>query len=309
MKGEFLSILLIGAILLFGSPKLEATVVTFTPNEALPVNVPDNNATPTARTFTVTGVPANSIVNSVSLSLNMNHTWIGDLRGTLTSPDNEVHTLFYDIGDTNSPANAGDSSNLLGNYVMSDAGATTLWTAAEGGTSLFNIPPGTYRTTNINVNTPTNMNGTFGYPGAPFNEFLEKALMSKSPGENTEQVTNGIWTLRISDNAAGDTGSINVGTALNIDFSVTTAANALLSGRLVTSGGSGVMNASVRITNAATNEVRTTRCSSMGYFRFDELPTGNTYIIEVESKRFQFSPRILQLDDSVTDLVMQAGDQ
>lgn len=307
MKGKLLSVFLAAAVFFIGCPNLKATVVSFSPNEALPVNVTDNNPTGVTRTFTVTGVPANALINSVTLTLNATHTWVGDLRATLASPDNEVHILFYDIGDTNSPVGTGDSSNLAGSYLFSDAGATTLWTAADGGPSSFDIPPGTYRTTGVNSNTATGMNSTYGYPGLPFSEILTGGKIAAR--ENIPAATNGTWTLTISDNETGDTGTINAGTTLNVDYSVPTAANAALQGQLVTADGRGVMNASVRLINTATNEVFQTRSSSFGVFRFENLPTGTSYVIEMNSKRYRFPSRVLPLDDDVTDLIIQADAQ
>lgn len=309
MKRRFLSGLLISAVFLFGCPNLEATVLTFDMNGATPASIPDNNATGIARTFTVTGIPANATINSVAINLNINHTWVGDLRATLTSPDSETHTLFYDIGDTNTPTGTGDSSNLAGNYLMSDAGATTLWTAAEGGASTFNIPSGTYRTTSLNINTATSMTMTFGYPELPLSEILTGGKEEKFLSDRAPEATNGTWTLTISDNATGDIGTINAGTTVNVDFSPPTAANAFVEGRLVTTDGRGVMNSTVLITNTSTNEIFQTRSSSFGFFRFNSLPTGTIYVIQVISKRYQFPARVLQLDDNVTDLIIQADGQ
>ncbi len=268
----------------------------------IPVNPPDNNATGVSRTFTVSGIPTlNTQVDSVGLILAMNHTWIGDLRGTLTSPDGEVHTLFYDIGDANSPTGTGDSSNLLGSYLLVDSAATTLWTGALGGTSTFNIPPGNYRTTTINVNTATSMNTAYGYPGAPFAEREGKGLTPE-----TAELTNGTWTLTISDNAAGDTGPINVGTALQVTYSAITAANASISGRLVSFEGHPIGNAEISITDANSGEVRVARSSPFGRFRVDDLAVGNTYIISVRDKRYLFADQLMMLEEDVVDLILTA---
>jgi hypothetical protein len=55
--------------------------------------------------------------------------------------------------------------------------------------------------------------------------------------------------------------------------------------------------------------VKRTISSSMGYYSFDEIQTGQTYIIEVASKRFQFTPRALTVDGDITnwDLIADAG--
>jgi hypothetical protein len=85
-----------------------------------------------------------------------------------------------------------------------------------------------------------------------------------------------------------------------------TAAGSSLRGRLVTSTGRGVSNSQVVLTNAATGEVRYARSSSFGYFRFEDLPTGDLYILDVPSKRFLFNQTSFTLNGDLTDLVLTA---
>lgn len=306
MDKRFISSLLVFCLIALCGPGTNATVVSFPVSGTLPASIPDN-AAGISRTFTVTGVPANAQLVRVTLTMNMTHTWVGDLRATLTSPDNETHTLFYDIGDTGSPAGNGDSSNLSGAYTFTDTAATTLWTASLAGNTTYNIPAANYRTTNINANTATSMDTTFGYPGLPLSELLFRKIPEKSVADESAELTNGTWTLQISDNAGGDTGAINTGTQLNVEFNVVTAAGASVQGRLLTADGRGVTNATVVITNPANGAAVSTRSTSFGYFNFEDLPVGQSYVIQVVSKRFQFPTQVLQLDDNVTDLVIEAS--
>jgi hypothetical protein len=249
----------------------------------------------------------------------MTHTWIGDFRVTLTSPDAEAHTMFYDIGDTNSPAGAGDSSNLSGAYVMRDDATNTLWTGALGGTSSFNIPPGNYRSTNINANVATGINATFGYPGLPlyeqffgknaFGRFLDKARAGKSGDESAgslsnraPEVANGTWTLTLSDNQAGDIGTLNAGTQLEVV--VVTAGPATISGRIRTTGGSPIGQAQVELSGGSLSAPLMVRSNQFGIYQFREVPSGSTYVVSVSSKRYAFAnpPRPLLLEESVSDV-------
>ena len=259
MTKQIVSVCLMAVIIFGGAAQLSATTLSFNPNQAMPVAIPDNNATGITRTYTVTGVPAGGTVNFVTMTLTFSpsHTWVGDLRATLTSPDGEVHTLFYDIGDTNSPNGTGDSSNLTGPYTLADTGATTLWTGALGGTSAFVIPSGTYRTTNINVNTATSINTTFGYPGLPFVDSLFGVKKEKPLRPESAELTNGTWTLVMSDNASGETGTLSVA-RLDIDYLEPTAANASIRGKLLTPDGAGLNNAEVRIFSLSTGDIVST---------------------------------------------------
>jgi hypothetical protein len=42
--------------------------------------------------------------------------------------------------------------------------------------------------------------------------------------------------------------------------------------------------------------------SSLGYYQFDEVETGESYVIGVSSKRFRFSSKLVQVVDSLTDV-------
>jgi len=80
-----------------------------------------------------------------------------------------------------------------------------------------------------------------------------------------------------------------------------TAANASISGRVLTAEGSGVRNAIVQLTDQQGN-VRSVRTSSFGYYRFDDVPSGETYLLSVVSKRFQFAnpTRLISVVDDLT---------
>lgn len=48
----------------------------------------------------------------------------------------------------------------------------------------------------------------------------------------------------------------------------------------------------------------TARTSTFGYYRFDEVRVGETYVMSVVSKRFTFNPatRILNVNDELADV-------
>lgn len=80
------------------------------------------------------------------------------------------------------------------------------------------------------------------------------------------------------------------------------AAGVSLSGRVLTPGATaGLRGATVRLTPTHGTS-RTTLSTSFGYYRFDDLTVGETYVISVASKRFSFSPRVLSVVDEVTEL-------
>ena len=77
-----------------------------------------------------------------------------------------------------------------------------------------------------------------------------------------------------------------------------TAAGVSVSGRVTSIEGRGLRNASVTITDphGASRSVIT---SARGYFQFDDVESGQTYVIAVRSRRFQFEPRLINVTDNL----------
>ncbi len=88
--------------------------------------------------------------------------------------------------------------------------------------------------------------------------------------------------------------------AYEIQFSPT-AASVSISGRILTPDGRGLSSARVILTDGSGNS-RTAITSSFGYYRFGEVSAGQTYIISVVSKRFQFTTQVITVNEDVTEL-------
>lgn len=88
-----------------------------------------------------------------------------------------------------------------------------------------------------------------------------------------------------------------------LDVPVVTAAEVNVSGRVVTSDGRGIVKVRVSMTDMG-GAVRTALTGPFGYYRFENVLTGRTYIITVSSKRFTFSAptRIMTISDELTDV-------
>jgi hypothetical protein len=85
-----------------------------------------------------------------------------------------------------------------------------------------------------------------------------------------------------------------------------TAANVSVAGRVFTPDGRGLMNAVVNITDA-NGTTRTTRTGSFGFFRFDNVQAGQTYVLTVNSKSYSFAPQVIMVQDDVTELHFTAN--
>jgi len=80
-----------------------------------------------------------------------------------------------------------------------------------------------------------------------------------------------------------------------------TAAAVTISGRVLTPVGRGLRNAYVVLTDASGN-TQMAQTSAFGYFRFSDVPAGETYIVSVVSKRFSFTPQVVSVTEEITGL-------
>lgn len=145
--------------------------------------IPDNNATGFASTI---NIAVNEVITNLSVSINFGtlgggvrgHTYVGDLRATLTGPGGSI-VLFDRPGV---PASTfGDSSNLSGIYRWSDTGGN-FSTAAQAVNNNSVVANGNYRAQAAN------------------DSFLSFATTFAGSS------TAGTWTLRLTDLASSDTG-------------------------------------------------------------------------------------------------------
>lgn len=80
----------------------------------------------------------------------------------------------------------------------------------------------------------------------------------------------------------------------------TTAADVEISGRVLTSDGSGLRNAKVWMTDSEGTK-RTVITSSLGYYSFTDVEAGSFYILGVTSKRYRFATRAVSASDSISN--------
>jgi hypothetical protein len=88
-----------------------------------------------------------------------------------------------------------------------------------------------------------------------------------------------------------------------------TAATISISGRVLTLNGLGLTNAQVTLQGGRLTSPRISLTGGFGYFSFDGIEAGQTYVITVTSKRFGFaqSSQTVSAVDDVTDIDFQAG--
>lgn len=88
-----------------------------------------------------------------------------------------------------------------------------------------------------------------------------------------------------------------------------TAGGALVSGRVVTADGRGITNAVITLSGGALFTPRTVQTSGFGYFTFEDVEVGQSYLVTIRSKRFTFpqNSQFIVLMDNVTDIVFEAA--
>jgi len=79
----------------------------------------------------------------------------------------------------------------------------------------------------------------------------------------------------------------------------TPSANVTVSGRVLTSDGRGLRNATVSITDS-NGVIRFVTTSSFGFFSFDNVVAGQSYTFRIFSRFFRFQPRTVQVNDNLT---------
>ena len=141
---------------------------------------------------------------------------------------------------------------------------------------------------------------------------------------NFSRLTNSGGTLVSNIIAAPDTYTVNVGKSgfttgttsaavtdggtatVTMCLSGPTAADASVSGRVISSTRRGIANALLTFTDSQ-GEVYTTTTNQTGRFYIEGLPSGETYIVNISAKRFRFAPQVLTLNSDLTGVNFTAA--
>lgn len=94
-------------------------------------------------------------------------------------------------------------------------------------------------------------------------------------------------------------GNVDIGA---FEYAPLTAANGSISGVVKDGNGRGIPRVRITLTDMRGNR-RAALTGSFGYYRFEEVETGETYVIEAQSKRYQFrnNPRITAPTEILVD--------
>jgi hypothetical protein len=166
---------------------------------------------------------------------------------------------------------------------------------------------------------PVNASGTFNFDGVPAGANVRLDLstnqgtqLNAAPARSVpagwrftgEHLGTGTGSDGTADGALTFTVNANVANAnFGISSAAPTAGEVQVSGRVVTEEGSGILNVLVTLTDMHGHS-RTVPSGSLGYFNFPEVESGESYILSVTAKRFQFAKpsMLINVLDSVDDI-------
>lgn len=247
---------------------------------------------------TVSGNTAGSDGGGIfkSGTLNLTGVTVTNNRSTSTT----CTTCAGGISNLSGTANLNNA--IVAGNTVANASFSPDFRGSVSSTSSFNIIGINQGTTGITNGTNGNQVGT---PASPIDPRLgplarngglteTHALMPNSPaidkGSSFGLTADQRGLIRPADlanyaNAAGGDGA-DIG-ALEVQ-NIVTAASVTIGGRVMTASGRGIRN--VVVTMIDTNgSVRTATSSSFGYYRFETVAAGETYIVSARGKRYQFT--------------------
>jgi hypothetical protein len=79
------------------------------------------------------------------------------------------------------------------------------------------------------------------------------------------------------------------------------AASVTIGGRILSATGRGVQNARVYLTDS-NGETRFVNTNPFGYYRFTEVPVGETFVLNVFNKRYNYEPRVITVNEALENL-------
>lgn len=266
----------------------------------------------------------------------------GDTLGAMVGPPTVAATTFgTTTANYNPPADTGGSAGRRwGDYsatVVDPLDDMTVWTTqhynhalnsyAVRASRLLAPPPATpvansiaSGLTNVNlVITGTSSAGSGFYdpgpdlpaPARPFNH-IQAAVSGTNVVVNSVTYTSPTSiTLNLTTTGAAQGARILAITNPDgqqvtgtLTINPPTAANASISGRVVSAEGRGIRGAVIRIQSSDGTVNRVVMTNSLGYYMIPDMETGITYVISVASRRFSFEPAsiVYTHQDNVVDL-------
>ncbi len=169
--------------------------------------VPDNTANGVSNIIAMAGVPANATITNVSVTLNMSHTYPGDMIYNLKAPNGQILSLYkYATGQFTGAASGVPTWGWYGAKVRQTG--TTAWNSVNAAPYIYNSSTAWKADA---INTPV-AGATIQNPAGFVSAATGFADLYTTPASTT-----GNWTLAMCDGGPGDVGTLSSWT-LTIDY-------------------------------------------------------------------------------------------
>jgi len=182
---------------------------------AINVAVPDNTPNGVTSTINVTGIPVGATVSSISVALNMSHSYPGDMIFNLKSPASaKVLNLYkYNGGNATGPVSLTPASGWYNAQINNTS--TTAFSAVGNPYSYgVTAPTGPFRADALN--TPVT---PLGFPFDNPVGFVSDAANFSEIWGTPATPANGTWTLAMADGGPGDLGTLT-GWSITLTYGV-----------------------------------------------------------------------------------------
>ena len=242
--------------------------------------------TPVTFTFSnIAGLPAELSgpqAARVFVTSTTTQTAIFGFPNSLFQPFNQQIRITV-IRDTPASVGRGSRTNLLTATISSGTFPAVL-SGGSGGSAV-----------NLNGSTPDNT-VVFGSQFLTFTNTTSRNLALSFSSVNPTLSLNANGLLNSFATAGTGTFASNPVPL----FSVATAADVSISGRVFNAAGSGLGNARVTLV-AEDGATRTVSTNPFGYYGFADVSAGQTVLLSVSSKRYSFAPRTIAAVGETTD--------
>jgi hypothetical protein len=141
------------------------------------------------------------------------------------------------------------------------------------------------------------------------NRYILTGLTCTEVGVGLNPVVNTTWNLGTRTATIIPDEAESITCTFTNSEQTTTAAPSSISGRVLSSFGAGIGGVRVSVFSPATGTTLTRTTNQFGYYTFNDLETGEFYMVTVSSKRYTFSDntRSFTLNDSIGDLDFTAN--
>ena len=162
--------------------------------------IPDGVAAGVNNIINMAGVPANATITSVSVALNLPHTYPADMIINLKAPNNQIVSLYKHNTNTDNGAFSIPTAGFY-NAVINSAASTSFVSVPTPFRYGQTAPAGPYKADALNG--VTNPGYTIMDPTAFVSNAANFAALYSTPASTT-----GAWTLALTDGGTGDLGTL-----------------------------------------------------------------------------------------------------